>query len=305
MRIATSTMMNMATSGTTNAYNNYYGIISKIISGKNFTSMSQDVVGGTKVLKLNDQLAKLNEYQSNIKTAINEMSFTYDTLNNVNEELTNINSLIVQASNSTTTPDSAKAIAEDIKEKVQTIISEMNAKYQDNYIFSGTNTQTRTYQEDEDGNIVYKGSSVKAEQRNLTIAEGKTFAYNVSGDSIFEKDADGKDFFSEMKELDELLNPKDGNLDIEKIRAKLDVVKKAQDNVIQTTGAISSKVSKLDTTQGINDAAILTLTENKSEIEDIDIAKLASELASARNALQASYSVSSVVLSGASLLDYL
>ena len=99
MRISTSVMSNLVTNSMSNAYNNYANIIAKIASNKNFTKVSENVVDATRVLKLNDQLAKLNEYQSNITHATNEMNLAYDTLANVTEELSAINSLIVEAAN--------------------------------------------------------------------------------------------------------------------------------------------------------------------------------------------------------------
>ena len=71
MRISTSTMTSMATNSMGNANSNYYDILSKITSGKNFTKVSENVVDATKVLKLKDQLAQLEQYQSNIKAATN------------------------------------------------------------------------------------------------------------------------------------------------------------------------------------------------------------------------------------------
>ncbi len=303
MRIATSTTMNMAANASSGAYANYVNVLAKIISGKNFTKVSQDVLGATKVLKINDELAKLDEYQGNIDTAMKEMSFVYDTLGAVNDKMTEINGLIVEAANASTTPESAKAIATDIKEKVNTIVSKMNSKYLDNYIFSGTNTEKRTYETDEDGNLIYQGSPKDAQSRNLTISEGKTFSYNVCAESFF-GELDGKtDFFSQMNELDELLNAEP--LDYNAIREKIGVLEETQNKVIQTTGAISAKVSKLDATEEINNSAILSLTENKKDIEELDLAKAATELANARNSLQASYTISSEILKGVSLLDYL
>ena len=137
MRVSTSVMANLATNTMGNAYNNYANILAKIAANKNFTKVSENVVDATRVLKLNDQLAKLNEYQGNITHAMNEMNLAYDTLANVTEQLSQINSLIVQAADAGTTPDSAKAIAEEIKQRVATISDEMNTKYMDNFIFSG------------------------------------------------------------------------------------------------------------------------------------------------------------------------
>lgn len=302
MRIATSTVTNMAQSSISNAYTNWANIINKITSNKNFSKMSENVTDATKVLKLKNQLAQLDEYQSNIKAAQNEMNLAYDTLGIVSDELSNINSLIIEASNVTTTPDSAKALASEIKQKVATITDKMNTKYLDNFIFSGTYTQNQTYKTDEDGNIIYQGSSKQAGERNLTVAEGKTFTYNLTAQEIFAAGAD-EEFFSQMKELDELLNAQ--TLDYDAIRDKLNILDKVNKNITQARGEISAKVTKLDTLENSNNDTILSLTQNRADLEEVDIIKAASDLANAQTALQASYLASSSILGSVSLLDYL
>ena len=303
MRIATSTITNMATSSMGNAYQTYLDIINKISSNKNFTKVSENVTDATKVLKLNDQLAQMDIYQSNIQAAINEMNLAYDTLGAVNDEITEINSLIVEASNATTTPDSAKAIATEIKERVSTITDKMNTKYLDNYIFSGSYTEIMPYTTDVDGNIIYQGSTQLAGDRNLTISEGTTFTYNFTGEEIFGKQDGVNDFFSQMKELDELLNA--DTLDYDAIREKLGVLETASNNIIQSQGTVSAKVTKLTTTQNVNEDTIVKLTEDKVNLEEVDITKAATDLASAQTALQASYAIGTTILGSVSLLDYL
>ena len=303
MRIATSTITSMATGSMNGAYNNYADIINKITSGKNFTKVSENPVDATKVLKLNDQLSKLNLYQSNIDAATNEMELAYDTLGDIQDEVTAINSLVVEAANGSTTPESAKAIATEIKQRVATITDKLNTKYMDNYIFSGTYTQTKPYSEDVDGNIIYQGSPTDGGKRNLTISEDTTFTYNVVGEDIMGSNDDLDSFFNQMKELDELLNADD--LDYNAIREKLNVLDKTSQNVTQAQGTVSALVTKLDSTKTINDSTIVSLTEDKSDIEDVDIIKAATELANAQNSLQMSYQIGSMVLQGVSLLDYI
>ncbi|MBQ4647052.1 MAG: hypothetical protein IJB79_06860 [Candidatus Gastranaerophilales bacterium] len=303
MRVSTSTITNMATNSMGNSYQTYLDIMNKIASNKNFTKVSENVVDATKVLKLNDQLAQLDIYQSNIQAAINEMDLAYDTLGAVTDELSAISALVVEASNATTVPDSAKAIAMEIKERVATIKDKMNVKYLDNYVFSGTYTQQEPYVNDVDGNIVYKGSSEKAGERNLTISENTTFTYNFTGEEILGEQDGVTDFFSQMRELDELLNA--DTLDYDKIREKLGVLDKAANNITQTQGKVSAKVAKLETTKGINEDAILKLTEDKVDLEEVDITKAATDLANAQTALQASYAIGTTVLGSVSLLDYI
>lgn len=302
MRIATSTITSMATGSMTGAYNKYSDIINKISSGKNFTKVSENPVDATRVLKLEEQLSKLNLYQSNIEAATNEMNLAYDTLGDIQDEVTAINSLVVEAASATTTPDSAKAIAVEIKQRVATIMDKMNTKYMDNYIFSGTYTETMPYSEDVDGNIVYHGSPSDGGKRNLTISEDTTFAYNVVGEDIMGSD-DVNNFFSQMSELDELLNA--DTLDYDAIREKLKALDDTTKNVTKAQGSVSALVTKLESTKAINESTIVSLTEDKSDLEDLDIISAATELSNAQNSLQMSYQIGSMVLQGVSLLDYI
>ncbi|MBQ7286567.1 MAG: hypothetical protein IJW73_02270 [Candidatus Gastranaerophilales bacterium] len=311
MRVSTSTINNMATGSMSNSYKTYADIINKITSNKNFTKMSENVVDATKVLKLNDHLAQLDQYQSNITAAINEMNLAYDTLGEVTDQISAINALTVQGADATMTPESAKAIANEIEQKVNTIIEKMNVKYLENHIFAGTYTQNAAYQKNDDGTITYIGSSQKAGDRNLTISENTTFTYNFTGEEIFGKqdptdlDDDGvqKDFFSQMNNLVELLRA--DTLEYDKIRDKLSVLSGAVKNITQVQGEVSAKVQKLDTTKGINEDTILKLTSDKTDLEEVDITKAATDLANAQTALQASYAIGTTVLGSVSLLDYL
>ena len=92
MRISTSTIANMTTGSMSNAYETYMNVINKIASNKNFTSVSENVPDATKVLKLNDDLAQMSIYQSNIQAAMNEMNLAYDTLGAITDEISAINS---------------------------------------------------------------------------------------------------------------------------------------------------------------------------------------------------------------------
>lgn len=306
MRISSATMNNMATTSMGNAYTRYSELIGKIAANKNFTKISENVPDGVSLVKIKNQLSELDGYQGNIQHAINEMNLAYDTLKDVSDEITNINSLVVQAANVSTTEASAKAIASEIQQRVGSITDLMNTKYLDNYIFSGTFINETTYTTDSEGNITYNGSSAKAGDRNLMISPDTKFAYNFTGEEIFGEQDGVNDFFAQMKDLLELLNydGEDG-LDYDGIRAKLGVLDKALTNVTQKNGVVSAKVSKLMATQEINNDTITNLTQKRTDIEEVDIIKAASDLANAQTGLRASYALGTSVLSSVSLLDYI
>ena len=310
MRVSSSTINSMATNSMSNSYKTYMDIMNKIAANKNFTKVSENVTDATKVLKLNDQIAQMNQYQSNIQAATNEMDLAYDALGSIIDEIGSINALVVEASNASTTPDSAKAIATEIEQRLASIVDKMNTKYLDNHIFAGTYTQEPAYVLDGD-TIKYQGSSEKAGERKLTISQDTPFTYNFTGEEIFGKqdpaDVDDygvqNDFFSQMQDLVSELR-KD-TLDYERIREKLSDLNTATNNVAQVQGDVSAKVAKLDTTKSINEDALIKLTEDKVDLEEVDITKAATDLANAQTALQASYMIGTTILGSVSLLDYL
>ena len=306
MRISSATVNNMATSSMSGAYTKYANIIQKIAENKNFTKISENVPDAVSLLKVKDQISELEGYQGNVQHAINELNIVYDSLNNVTEEISAINSLVVSASNGSTTPDAAKAYASEIEQRVGTITDLMNVKYLDNYVFSGTYIKETPYTKDEDGNINYNGSSKAAGNRNLMISKDTKYAYNFTGEEIFGEQDGVNDFFAQMKDLVKLLNDEEGTgLDYDAIREKLNILDKTSNNVAQKNGLVSTRVSKLTATQEINADTINNLTEKRANIEEVDIIKAASDLASAQTGLQASYLLGTNVLGGVSLLDYI
>ncbi len=304
MRISTETINNMSLNSMQNSYGDYAKIISKIASKKNFTKLSENVSDGVNVVKLKNNISDLEKYQGNIDHAVNEMNLAYESLGNVSNELSSINGLIIRAADASTTPDSAKAIAAEIKQRVNVIKDLMNTKYMDTYIFAGTYVQETPYQTDaETGNIVYKGASEKAGDRNITISENTPFRYNFTGEEIFGKQDGVNDFFSQMKDLDSLLTA--DNLDSDSIREKLGTLDSAVRNISLKNGIVSAQVTKLTATKEINEDTIISLTEKRSNLEDLDILKASSELANANTAMQASYILGGRVMSSVSLLDYI
>ena len=308
MRISSQTANNMATSAMSGAYNKYAAIIAKIASNKNFSKISENVPDAVSLVKVKNQISELEGYQGNVQHAINEMNLVYNTLNSVTDEISAINGLVISASNAPTTPDAAKAYASEIKERVESIRDLMNTQYLDNYIFSGTFVNQPTYTTDEQtGDITYNGSPQNAGSRNLMISADTKFGYNFTGEEIFGEQDGISDFFSQMKELVDKLNSaeEDGIVDFDSIRDKLNILDKASRNIAQTNGMVSAKVSKLTATQEINNDTITNLTEKRTNIEEVDIIKAASDLSAARTGLQASYALGTSVLSSVSLLDYI
>ena len=281
---------------------NIYETYEQITSGKKLTSVAQDPAEGTKLMKYNKQLGQLDDWSKNIETAKDELGQSYDTLGLIQENLQRINELTMQAANSFNSSDSLEAIRSEVEQRTRTIAQLANTKYQDKYIFAGSNTATIPYALDDDLNVTYSGTAQDGNwERNIEISEGVTMPLNINGEEIFGDETSG--IFATLKELNDAL--KDPDMDIKAISDCLDPIQEGIKNITSAQAVISSRVQRLDATGTINDNVTLGLTQMKSNIEDTDMAEAATQLAMYQTALQASLQAGATIMQQATLLNYI
>lgn len=281
---------------------NIYETYEQITSGKKLTSVGQNPSEGTKLMKYNKQLGQLDDWSKNIETAKDELGQSYDTLGLIQENLQRINELTMQAANSFNSSDSLEAIRSEVEQRTRTIAQLANTKYQDKYIFAGSNTATIPYALDDDLNVTYSGTAQDGNwERNIEISEGVTMPLNINGEEIFGDETSG--IFATLKELNDAL--KDPDMDIKAISDCLDPIQEGIKNITSAQAVISSRVQRLDATGTINDNVTLGLTQMKSNIEDTDMAEAATQLAMYQTALQASLQAGATIMQQATLLNYI
>ncbi len=279
-----------------------YNTYEQITSGKKLTSVGQNPADGTKVMKYNKQLGQLDDWSKNIETAKDELSQSYDTLGLIQDNLQRINELTITAANSYNSAESLEAIRSEVEQRTRTIAQLANTKYQDKYIFSGSNTSSIPYALDDDLNVTYSGTAQDGNwERNIEISEGVTMPLNLNGEEIFGNETDG--IFATLKELNDAL--KDPDMDIKAISDMLDPIQAGIKNVTNAQAVISSRVQRLDATSTINDNATLGLTEMRSNLQDTDMAQAATDLIKYQTALQASLQAGATIMQQATLLNYI
>ena len=302
IRITTQMTSNLMLTNMNKNLSNIYNTYEQITSGKKLTSVGQNPSDGTKVMKYNKQLGQLDDWSKNIETAKDELNQSYDTLGLIQENMQRINELAIQAANSFNSEDSLQAIRDEVEQRTRTIAQLANTKYQDKYIFSGSNTDTIPYSLDEDLNVTYSGTSQDGNwERNIEISEGVTMPLNINGQEIFGDENGG--IFATLKQLnDALANP---DMDIQAISDCITPVQNGIKNITSAQAVITSRVQRLDATSSINDNVTLGITEMKSNLEDTDLAEAATQLMMYQTALQASLQAGATIMQQATLLNYI
>lgn len=116
-----------------------------INSGMKISRASDDPVVAVKGMQYRVQLDKVDQYQRNINEAESWLDTTDTALDQVGNTLNRVKELIVQAANDTNTPDEREKIQKEIDQIRFQVRDVANTQLGGKFIFSGTKTQTPTF----------------------------------------------------------------------------------------------------------------------------------------------------------------
>ncbi|OZG73851.1 flagellar hook-associated protein 3 [Hahella sp. CCB-MM4] len=155
----------------------------QISSGKRVLTPSDDPVASTRILQINQELALLGQYQSNINLAQNRLELEDGLLGSVSDVIQRLKELTIQAGDGSQNADDKKFIAEEVQQRLGQLVGIMNSKDPSGeYIFGGYQGKQEPFQLNEAGAYVYVGDEG---QRLVQIDAAVTVAASDNGKDIF------------------------------------------------------------------------------------------------------------------------
>ena len=166
---------------------NFNKLTAHLASGNKVINLTDDPIASVNVLNTTKQLNQIETFEQNVGMASAELSALDDLLDLANGYLSEAWNKAIQANNQTYSEGSLKALKVEIDEITKTMVDLANTQYNDNYIFSGTNTKTLTYTMNNDGEIVYHGTEQNNPDyiRQTEVADGVFEVINTTGDKVF------------------------------------------------------------------------------------------------------------------------
>ena len=164
-----------------------------ISSGLAFSTASQNPVGAGLVAGYNQVLAQSQQYTSNGQSATGSLNTEDSALTQLQNQLQSLRDLALEANNATESPSDLSAIATQVQQIQQSILSVANT--QDgtgNYIFAGYSTQTQPFAQSTTG-ATYSGDQG---QRQVQIGAGQTVVVGDNGDLVFNQVKTGNGTFN-------------------------------------------------------------------------------------------------------------
>ena len=164
-----------------------------ISSGLAFSTASQDPVGAGLVAGYNQVLAQSQQYTSNGQSATGSLNTEDSALTQLQNQLQSLRDLALEANNATESPSDLSAIATQVQQIQQSILSVANT--QDGtgtYIFAGYSTQTQPFAQSTTG-ATYSGDQG---QRQVQIGAGQTVVVGDNGNLVFNQVKTGNGTFN-------------------------------------------------------------------------------------------------------------
>ena len=155
----------------------------QISTGKRVNKPSDDPVAAARILKLDQELSRIETYQRNAGLAENRLQQEESALAGSVDVIQRIRELTVQAGNGSLSPNDRKSISSEMKERIGQLANIANTRdASGEYIFSGFQGSTAAFGKDASGSWVYQGDEG---QRVLEIDDGVTVPISDHGKGIY------------------------------------------------------------------------------------------------------------------------
>jgi len=281
-------------------YKKMQEIQEKLSSGKQINRPSDDPSGTRKVLGLRAEDLQIQQFLDNTETAKEQINYTSNTLESIQEIFTKIQQLAIQASDDTLGQSDRKITANELNELLESVLQNANTDNNGRYIFSGTKTLTSAFTatRDSDGNILSVSYNGNNEEIKYQIGPGTFIQINLPGGKLFQ---DNKAFSTLISLRDALKASTFDSAAFSDLRNTFDTATNALSTEITRFGA---KANRLEMTTNSLDNSQAALKELISYTEDADIASLIMNLKHQENVLQSSLQTGAKIIQP-TLLDFL
>jgi flagellar hook-associated protein 3 FlgL len=231
--------------------------------------------------------------QSATAAASDELNAADGALDGVSTALSRARELAVQFANSTYTGAQRAMGAVEVGGLVQQVVSDLNTRFGNRYIFGGNEDGAPPFQSDG----TYVGD---AGIRQVEVAPGVYQQANVRADVAIQGVGGGTDVLKTLQALQTALT----NDDVAGVQGTLDALDASINQVATARAQAGTSMSALD---AASSAAKIASGDDKTQASkqgDVDLADAAIQLQATQNALQASLAAAAQSFR-VSLLDYL
>ena len=274
-------------------------IQSRIATGRNILKASDSPAVGAKISFTKDQKVLLERYNTNIDRSLNRMAQAESAIATSVNVLQRIYELSVQARNDTNNAGDRSAIAMEVRNLRDQMLSLANSRDTNGrYIFAGYKVDLKPFVQTEDGKVEHKGDRGV---HTLQISDNQRLSTSLDGAEVFLRVRQEEGIVDIFESIDDMIASLE-NGKMEDIH--LDRMSVAVEHFSLQQTKLGSEMNRAEMQRGVNDRRLLLMSEDISNLEDADLAKLVTDLQAklvSRNAAQQAF----VKIAQDSLFNYI
>lgn len=253
----------------------------EVSSGKKLTRPSDDPAGSARILRIREQMSRINQYHRNVNHSRVMLASTSDALNSLRNMVNVISQKASSGLNGTLSQSSRDAIAAELDVMLQEIVRTSSTTVDGKKIFSGSNVLTDPLAQS-GGTYVYQGDT---RIRSVEIAEDLKVQINIPGSDIFTET--NSDLVNTVAQLANALRASD----LDGARQLMTKLNSAGSAIDTARTKVGGSMNQLDTARTRLEEETLALTQEASSIEDADLAESITQLTQNETALKAALSI--------------
>lgn len=267
----------------------------QLATSRRINKPSDDPVGISFSMRYRSEISANNQYMENVDSALSWLEFSDSALGQTGDILQRARELTVRAANGTNPQDALNAIASEVDQLNEQLITIGNSEFNGKYVFNGEMTDIPPYSLGTASSDITDSAAIQFE-----IGTGVKIAINVTGNAVFGEPGANDNAFKILADLKTALSSNDFAA-VDDTLGKLD---SRLDSFLGIRADVGAKLNRIqladDRLKDIN----INMQTLQSKTEDADMAELITSLKTDENVYQASLSVGAKIIRP-SLIDFL
>lgn len=263
----------------------------QVSTGKKITKPSDDPVVAMKGMTYRSNLREVQQYKRNLSELYLWMDNSEAGMEQANNAIQRIRELVVQGKNGTYSDDDKRAIAREIEQLKDDLITVANTKVAGRYIFNGTDVGTQPVAPGNPPTVSHNTDDYLVE-----ISRGIKLKGNVNPANVF-----SQDLFDTIQQIQDNLDGIAGTQDLDTLLGDLD-------RIIDTFSAerseLGARYNRLEMVENRIDLQEVVSSRILSDNEDADLERVITDLTVQESVHRAALGVGARIIQP-SLLDFL
>lgn len=273
----------------------------QLSTGKRINKPSDDPIGTSRALRLRSDVSQIEQYKKNTDAAISWLNITESATKDLYNIIHKAKELTVQGASETYSQVDRNTIADEMKQLRNQIIQLGNSTYTGRYIFSGFQTDKKTFKSDGTYNITIPTPPALLQKKKYQVSVGEEIEVGVFGTELFGDPVGGKAKI--IDDFDKVITALENDVTAD-IAAFSPEIDKHLNNVLSVTSEIGAKTNRLELVQNRLAQNNLDFTDLLSENEDVDMAETIMHMKMEESVYRASLSAGSRVIQP-TLIDFI